>query len=594
MDKCCKCEDYNWPDPQKVVWIDPSDEKGYCVFHAPKKENKFAELDGQPLSADEFNERVYGRIDDQASSDFVGAVFPWGISFSRYDESNAMPYCDFEKAHFYSALSFDRVVFNAGVDLTETTFWDDVIFSGATIRNEAIFKGAAFSKGADFASTKFECEADFSGVAFFGEVRFSGDVTFGADATFAGATFHKELSFENATFLADAVFSTVVFSGKADFSGAEFFCTSSLSSALFVYEANFGNVIFESQVDFNGAQFKGSANFSSSIFSGLCKFEKCIFSNVANFESTSWNIAVFTFSKFGNIANFTWATIGTLLDLSDVESKESSVHLHQLKKDALGKINFTETVTEQELLSFEGCHQWPDTLKPEESEYGNYTACAHLYRLRKRVSERDKYMEKVSDWHHKEKLMNLKTLLDIKNGIKFLDKHEGKMCRCCAKAWTLLKTVNQTARKHCIENLDRFEDKDDTSTLWIKAKAWWALFWWSFLVPRVKLGLTGLYWFSSGFGEQPVRAFGFLFVLVLLPLLVFTLTALASTGLSCKPDLDVIAEVFKDWQRALPLSKIPLESEPSACKLWGFYLSQLAITIQAALFAMAVRNRFRR
>jgi hypothetical protein len=98
----------------------------------------------------------------------------------------------------------------------------------------------------------------------------------------------------------------------------------------------------------------------------------------------------------------------------------------------------------------------------------------------------------------------------------------------------------------------------------------------------------------AGFGERPVRAGLWLICFAVLPFLFFAVTKLASTGISWCLDPGAVIEVFTDWQRALPLSKVPSDPPPAAWKLWVCYLSQLVITVQAALFGFAVRNRFRR
>jgi len=91
----------------------------------------------------------------------------------------------------------------------------------------------------------------------------------------------------------------------------------------------------------------------------------------------------------------------------------------------------------------------------ENEPYNNYPACEALFRLLKRTAEEQKNMPLVSDWHFKEKLMKLKTLLDARDSVT---------------------------------RLDRFENT--SSTFWERAKAWGAL---SFKPPyRAKLRLTGL------------------------------------------------------------------------------------------------------
>lgn len=114
-------------------------------------------------------------------------------------------------------------------------------------------------------------------------------------------------------------------------------------------------------------------------------------------------------------------------------------------------------------------------------------------------------------------------------------------------------------------------------------KAIWGLMW---LMLR-------LYRISSRFGEHMVRAGAVLAYVALAPLLILTVAKLAETGVSWTPDWAKIGMVFQDWLRCMPLTKAGLDGTPT-WKLWLFWVSQLVIAIQAALFAFALRNRFRR
>lgn len=154
----------------------------------------------------------------------------------------------------------------------------------------------------------------------------------------------------------------------------------------------------------------------------------------------------------------------------------------------------------------------------------------------------------VSRWHFRERLMQLKQMF-----------HNGR-------------------------SNDLLEAVEDADSPWLKrAKAWRLLLWHRPHLP--KLTLTGLYWFSSGFGERYIRAGVWLSVLVLLSLLA-----------------NVIPEPI-DWNRlwlsaaanatlaSIPFAKdIPGDGWVKVAR--GFW--QLLIAVQFTLFALAVRNHFRR
>lgn len=106
---------------------------------------------------------------------------------------------------------------------------------------------------------------------------------------------------------------------------------------------------------------------------------------------------------------------------------------------------------------------------------------------------------------------------------------------------------------------------------------------------------TWWYWALGGFAERPVRAWWWLFALVLLPGVVLGVNALVETGLSWGFDGERVDAVLKHWLPYMPFAKIDASGKDitglKACLSW---LSQLFIAGQTALFLLALRNRFRR
>ncbi|WP_028587310.1 hypothetical protein [Desulfocurvus vexinensis] len=103
-----------------------------------------------------------------------------------------------------------------------------------------------------------------------------------------------------------------------------------------------------------------------------------------------------------------------------------------------------------------------------------------------------------------------------------------------------------------------------------------------------------LYRQASGFGENPGRAGLVLLGLVVLPLLALGAAEVVGHFVLWSWDWGRVDAVVKDWLRFLPLTSTRgLESVPgwrhALMVLW-----QLLVTVQAALFAFALRNRFRR
>lgn len=129
--------------------------------------------------------------------------------------------------------------------------------------------------------------------------------------------------------------------------------------------------------------------------------------------------------------------------------------------------------------------------------------------------------------------------------------------------------------------LEEVEDRD--ATLTSRAWAWFKLL---ALPPHLpKLTFTGLYWATSGFGERAVRAGMWLLALVALS---FVLNATPQPM-----DWNTLwgAAAANATLATIPFAKdIPGDGWVKVGR--GFW--QFLIAIQFTLFALAVRNRFRR
>lgn len=170
----------------------------------------------------------------------------------------------------------------------------------------------------------------------------------------------------------------------------------------------------------------------------------------------------------------------------------------------------------------------------------------------------------VSRWHFREKLMQLKQLFNNE------------------RSNDLLEVVEDRDAKWC----DR-------------AKAWFKLLWHRPHWP--KLTLTGIYWATSGFGERAVRAGVCLAALLLLPFLANSAlgTWLSSfwSALPWTEPLSATAEFVRNSVNATAaMAYVPFTKDISGVG-WekvGQGLWHCLIILQFTLFALAVRNRFRR
>lgn len=77
---CCKCEEYNWPDPQDVVWEDPICNGQYCIFHAPA-DKKYITKGGKKYVAKSFSNGMLKQGALTSISTLLGQSFHIQLSF---------------------------------------------------------------------------------------------------------------------------------------------------------------------------------------------------------------------------------------------------------------------------------------------------------------------------------------------------------------------------------------------------------------------------------------------------------------------------------------------------------------------------------
>lgn len=108
--------------------------------------------------------------------------------------------------------------------------------------------------------------------------------------------------------------------------------------------------------------------------------------------------------------------------------------------------------------------------------------------------------------------------------------------------------------------------------------------------------VLSLYKLSSEYGEGPSRATLWLICLLSLPLIFFCtgpeleVASKASNSIWAVPSSNAI----ENWLQFLPLVRVPEIGGAGWAMRLIMIVGQLLITIQAALFGFALRNRFRR
>ena len=357
--------------------------------------------------------------------------------------------------------------------------------------------------------------------------------------------------FNRATFCGKTIFDLVKFNYEVDFENAKFSGIANFWQTKFGGETTFRRTTFGGLANFLDAKFGGKTDFWLTKFSGetifrlatfgdstghscgSANFWKATFGGEVDFDRTNFCCeAIFDRATFSDKAFFGNSTFSGKANFRLVQTEKNALLMDSLGKESLANLNFTSMETE--CFSFKGC-TWPDGgLWPETQEQPDYKSCEELYRSLKQKAASEHDQPLVSKWHYREKLMALEQ---------------------------------------------------------IKAKRGW----------KARLGLTGLYYWCSGFGEDPAQAFR-----VLVGLLGFAFLALCGLKLwetgfgNYRPDWGRILEIPAELLALIPFVKTEAKAlsnvsgvlAPAKAIVMG--LLHLAFAAQLALFAFALRNRFRR
>lgn len=369
------------------------DGKGYCLFHAPEMY--------KGIPDQKFNREVFKRIRESGSEcDLSGTIFPSDISFHSFGKNSPLPDIDFEQCIFNGDADFNNVNFGSYAD-----------FNNAMFKKEAIFKSTHFKEWANF-----------------------DDATLSSISNFNDITAHQQITFKRAKFTGLADFIDAKFLNIVDFSLSTFSSNSTFKNAEFEDVATFDNANFIGGVSFSLAKFHGVASFSDVKFCSLA-VDLAIFYDSASFlRSEIINDASFTGSRFykevefrstrfNAEADFSYAKFNGTADFNDIKSSKNEILFHKISSGNIANIDFSSR--EVVLFSFTNCY-WPEMLYPEIAKrynellnelqddvnfiLSNWSTCEELYRCLKLKASDDHNQVLVSKWHYREKLMMLEKL----------------------------------------------------------------------------------------------------------------------------------------------------------------------------------------
>ncbi|WP_319779353.1 pentapeptide repeat-containing protein [Maridesulfovibrio sp.] len=608
MGCCVGAEHNNWCEDYDIVYID-AEGKEYCIFHAPA-ECKFDVPKGKPyderdggekpalMEAEQFNQLVFDRIDEviEAGEDeerdkfdpyqayigkgwnprcnFSGTIFPYEITFSEYDGQNDkyLPPINFISSQFRGKADFSYSQFHGYADFRRSQFRGKADFIISQFRGKADFSYSQFRGEADFRSSQFRGYAEFSSSQFRGKANFRSS-QLRRKADFSSSQFRGEADFSDSQFREDAFFISSQFHGNASFSDSQFRGDAEFSSSVTEKQTNFDKVKFVKS-RFNQMEFKGPVYFDNSSFENESSFHNTVFHEYSNFEQTvfedgaNFNLAFFKEWTYFRDSKFLGET-----SFAGAISKETilleSTNLYNLKLDKTNIESFKFIDCDWGKERFAKIY---DERTQQETDCEN-TTLAEIYRRLKKIARENADEEQTSHWHYREKEMALKCLQNTQLApignilataifmipicIFFLEIKPMNIF-----SFGVATSILCTAIGIAYDDYKKITDFNKAfNKIYLK-----------------------LYRFISGYGEDPIRAGVILFCLILLPFFLQLITSLTpwANGDSLKTAM---------WY--MPLIKIEFDKAVGLHYLLKG-LSTTAITLQAALFGFALRNKLRR
>ena len=274
-------------------------------------------------------------------------------------------------------------------------------------------------------------------------------------------------------------------------------------------------------------------------------FLRTHFCERVNFSNAEFGkSALFTSAKFSAAVWFSECTFYEDIILQAITANDKLILVRKISKQSLSKIRLHSF--EVNKFCFTECDEWPDDFGFENEIETSIQYREELYCAMKRQALELHDQQQASHWHFSEKMMKLarQTGEEYKRTLLRQDKTGGK------KSWI----------RRC----------------WIKFKLG---------IPLPLRSLTWWYGATSGFGERAVRAGVWLLALVALS---FVLNA---TPQPLDWNTLLGAAAANATLATIPFAKdIPGDGWVKAGR--GFW--QFLIALQFTLFALAVRNRFRR
>ncbi len=399
---CCMCERYHWDDPPDTFYIDPTDNREYCLFHAPFEIKKHRA---------DFNFRLRLYIQERMKvnhnwCNLCGTIFPHDIRFDEDFKDFKFPAMNLSHSIFMGKIQAFGYQFDNEVSFGEVTFHDEVYFSQVHFKARVGFHGVMFEKRASFDKSTFD-----SGL-LFGDVRFGrglslDESTFKKSLYLLGVTVKQFASF-NKSKIEKAVISSSKFERQADFRGT---CISraKINRSTFEENTDFTGLRVYSGSSFNDSHFKGGVYFHSALLSGGTSFERTRFKDHLSFDRTRfYGKTTFKGAYFAEACYFGRSCFTHLTSFEACSSKDV-IRMDRVNMEVVRLFN-----SPLEALNFICC-DWPTQNGHQivsDHNHLNSSQLEDIYRRLKKSAKQNNDELVASQWHWQEKEMSLQSLKD--------------------------------------------------------------------------------------------------------------------------------------------------------------------------------------
>jgi len=398
-----------------------------------------------------------------------------------------------------------------------------------------------------FNRSVFPFGVSFSESVFAKGVGFAG-IKVSGEADFGGAIFRERASFLSAIFSMGADFSSVKFENEAVFSKAKLSGLVKFLHSRFDGSANFNGAELHDDIYLDNAIFQNKTSFTATVFHGRTSFSKVVFLSHTDFSDAAFDDRVdFSSASFGDTADFTLATFKARAFFEKTAFNGNTL----FRRVNLEGVTF------------------------DSVDFG-------------KVSFLDANLRKAD---------LVLPLWPRKNGRNLIyDETTAQTEEEIRRVGLLYRMLKQKFK----------EEHDETEAsnwhygekeMYRKSKKFRRFF---------PLTLSNLYWFSSGYGERPIRA-----ALVLTSAVLIASFLSAFFGLVCVKEpcygitrIGIESPYCPQWHlvgatllNMLSYVTFQKESLFTPATQWGYLIkvaSQIFIPLQTALLVLAVRNRFRR